>query len=90
MSFAPQKIYEDEFLIVQKGYSQIEVNQIVLEYIRKKGTVTFKEMRQAFTPLIGEDRLRKAIRDLINQGYVIQYKWKYYKYMPKWIRQKNE
>jgi predicted HTH transcriptional regulator len=90
LSSAPQKIYEDEYLIVVKGYNQTEVNQIVLEYIRKKGSVTFREMRQKFTPLIGEDRLRKAIRDLIGQGYVMQYKWKYYKYLPKLLRQKNK
>jgi len=65
-------IYEDDEVVVMKAPHDEELVDLVYKYIRQKGRpVTWRELREAFSGTAGEDRLRKALRKLREQGLVI-------------------
>lgn len=73
MTVELEKLYEDEDVVVMKAPSDQELEKLVLDIIKKKGRpVSWKELREIFSGLAGEDRLRKALANLIEQGLLTE------------------
>ncbi len=66
-------LYEDEEIVVMKAPHDDELVQLVYEFIVEKGRpVTWKELREAFSGIAGEDRLRKALHVLREKGMIVE------------------
>lgn len=66
-------IYEDNDVIVEMGPHDNEIPQLVMDLFKKeKKPLTWQQLREHFSAVIGEDRLRRAIRQLVNEGKLIQ------------------
>ncbi len=66
-------LYEDEELVVMKAPHDDELVELVYKFIRQKGRpVTWKELREAFSGIAGEDRLRKALHRLRADGRIVE------------------
>ncbi len=75
MSVELNVLYEDDEVVVMKAPHDEELVDLVYKYIRQKGRpVTWRELREAFSGTAGEDRLRKALRKLREQGLVVELK----------------
>jgi predicted HTH transcriptional regulator len=85
MSSRLKKLYEDREIMVIKGLTLNEIQQLVLDYAKKRGTVSFYELRKALGSMSGEDRLRRALRGLVQEGKLIKQKRIYYTYAPDFI-----
>ncbi len=73
MSLELKVLYEDEELVVMKAPTDEELVELVYKFIRQKGRpVTWKELREAFSGTAGEDRLRRALARLRQQGLIIE------------------
>jgi len=73
MTVELEKLYEDEDVVVMKAPSDQELEKLVLDIIKKKGRpVSWKELREIFSGLAGEDRLRKALANLIERGLLTE------------------
>jgi len=66
-------LYEDEEIVVMKAPHDDELVELVYQFIVEKGRpVTWKELREAFSGIAGEDRLRKALHVLREEGRIIE------------------
>lgn len=66
-------IYEDEDVIVQTGPHDNELPSLILDYFKQeKRPVTWQRLREHFSAVIGEDRLRRALRQLVLDGRLVQ------------------
>ncbi len=66
-------LYEDEEIVVMKAPHDEELEQLVYEFIaNKRRPVTWKELREAFSGIAGEDRLRKALHKLREKGLIVE------------------
>ena len=66
-------IYEDEEVIVEMGPHDDEIPGLIMELFRKeKRPLTWQKLREHFSASIGEDRLRRALRHLVNSGQLVQ------------------
>ncbi len=66
-------LYEDEEIVVMKAPHDEELVQLVYEFIAsKRRPVTWKELREAFSGIAGEDRLRKALHTLREKGLIVE------------------
>jgi len=66
-------LYEDDEIVVMKAPHDDELVELVYEFIaEKKRPVTWKELREAFSGIAGEDRLRKALHVLREQGRIVE------------------
>ncbi len=66
-------IYEDEDVIVEMGPHDNEIPELVMDLFKKeKKPLTWQQLREYFSAVIGEDRLRRALRQLINEGKLVQ------------------
>ena len=66
-------IYEDNDVIVEMGPHDNEIPELVMDLFKKeKKPLTWQQLREHFSAVIGEDRLRRAIRQLVNEGKLIQ------------------
>lgn len=75
MSVDLKVLYEDEELVVMKAPTDEELVELVYKYIRNKGRpVTWQELREAFSGIAGEDRLRKALNKLRREGLIVDLK----------------
>ncbi len=64
-----EKLYEDEDVVVMKAPGDQELEELVIKIIKEKGRpISWKELREVFSGLAGEDRLRKALANLIERG----------------------
>lgn len=72
MSVGLRVLYEDEELVVMKAPTDEELVELVYRYIRNKGRpVPWQELREAFSGIAGEDRLRKALRKLRQEKRIV-------------------
>jgi len=68
-----KKLYEDEEIEVYKAPTEEELEQLVLDAIREAGRpLSWKELRQIFSGVAGEDRLRKVLIRLIESDRLIE------------------
>ncbi len=66
-------VYEDSEVIVMKAPKDKELEELILKVIRERGRpVSWRELREVFSGLAGEDRLRKALGNLIDQGKLVE------------------
>ncbi len=73
MSVKLDVIYEDNEVIVMKAPHEDELVELVYNLIRQKGRpVTWKELREAFSGIAGEDRLRRALHILRREGKIVE------------------
>jgi len=82
LSFRLKKLYEDRHVRVVKGLTLEEIQRFVLDYLRRRGTASFYEIKEALGPLAGEDRLRRALRLLVLDGRITKHDKIYYSYVP--------
>ena len=81
MSFKLKKLYEDRHVRVVKGLTLEEIQQFVLDYLKRRGTASLYEIKEALGTLAGEDRLRKALRLLVLDGRITKHDKIYYSYV---------
>jgi len=68
-----RKLYEDEDVVVFKAPTDEELEKLVVETIKEKGRpLSWKELRQVFSGIAGEDRLRKVLIKLIERDQLIE------------------
>jgi len=68
-----KKLYEDDEIEVYKAPTEAELEELVLEAIREAGRpLSWKELRQIFSGVAGEDRLRKVLIRLIERDQLIE------------------
>jgi len=73
MSLELSVVYEDSEVVVFKAPHDEELVELVHNYIKRKGRpVTWKELREVFGGIAGEDRLRKALHRLRERGLLIE------------------
>ncbi len=66
-------LYEDDEVIVEMGPHDNEIPDLVMDLFKKeKKPLTWQKLREHFSAVIGEDRLRRALRQLVNEGRLIQ------------------
>ncbi|MEZ0394746.1 MAG: hypothetical protein ABWK00_06895 [Desulfurococcaceae archaeon] len=67
-------VYEDDEVVVALAPRDDELPDMVLEAIKNKGRpVFFEELVSEFSGLAGEDRVRKAVYNLVLKGLVIEF-----------------
>jgi acylphosphatase len=64
-----EKIYEDEEIEVFAAPDDAELEQLLLNILKEK-PMKFKELKEVFSATAGEDRLRRALTKLIDEGLV--------------------
>ncbi|MEM2397250.1 MAG: hypothetical protein QW552_03870, partial [Ignisphaera sp.] len=73
MEFEFKKLYEDEDIEVYKAPSEEELEKLVKETIASaKKPLTWRELREKFSGIAGEDRLRKILVKLIEKDEIIE------------------
>jgi len=66
-------IYEDDELVVEMGPHDDEIPELIMEEFRKeRKPLTWQRLRERFSASIGEDRLRRALRQLVHSGKLVQ------------------
>uniref|UniRef100_A0A7C2ZVB6 Uncharacterized protein n=1 Tax=Ignisphaera aggregans TaxID=334771 RepID=A0A7C2ZVB6_9CREN len=68
-----KKLYEDSDIEVYKAPTEEELENLVKEIIASAGRpLTWKELRERFSGVAGEDRLRKILIRLIERDEIIE------------------
>ena len=68
-----KKLYEDIDVEVFKAPTEEELEQLIKDIVRKAGRpLTWKELREQFAGIAGEDRLRKVLVKLIERDELIE------------------
>ncbi len=68
-----KKLYEDEEVEVYKAPTEEELEQLVIDAIKEAGRpLSWRELRQIFSGIAGEDRLRKVLIKLIERDQLIE------------------
>ena len=76
-------IYKDEEIELLPAPNDQEAKQLILQLFKEKNKpMTFKELREIFNGTIGEDKLRRLLIKLREEGYLILAKSRYY---PTWL-----
>lgn len=66
-------IYEDNDIIVEMGPHDNEIPDLIMDYFKQeRRPLTWQRLREHFSATIGEDRLRRALRNLVNEGRLVQ------------------
>jgi len=66
-------MYEDEDVVVMKAPTDEELEVLVKDVIKRKGKpMTWRELREVFSGIAGEDRLRKVLIKLIEKDEIIE------------------
>ncbi len=69
-----KKIYEDSDVVVLIAPRDEELGDVIVDTIREKGRpMTWEELRDEFSGIAGEDRLRKALNRLVDTGVLIEF-----------------
>lgn len=68
-----KSIYEDDDVIVEVGPHDDEIPELIMDLFKKKQRpLTWQQLREHFSAIIGEDRLRRALRQLVNSERLVQ------------------
>lgn len=66
-------LYEDKDVVVMKAPHDKELEELVVEVIRDSGKpLNWRSLREEFSGIAGEDRLRRALYNLISRGELIE------------------
>ncbi|ABU81210.1 hypothetical protein [Ignicoccus hospitalis] len=64
-----EKIYEDEEIEVFAAPDDSELEKLLLEILKEK-PMKFKELKEVFSATAGEDRLRRSLMKLLEEGRI--------------------
>lgn len=64
-----EKIYEDEEIEVFAAPDDVELEQLLLNILKEK-PMKFKELKEVFSATAGEDRLRRSLMKLLEEGRI--------------------
>ncbi len=64
-----EKIYEDEDIEVFAAPDDAELEQLLLNILKEK-PMKFKELKEVFSATAGEDRLRRSLMKLLEEGRI--------------------
>ena len=64
-----EKIYEDEEIEVFAAPDDAELEKLLLEVLKEK-PMKFKELKEVFSATAGEDRLRRSLMKLLEEGHI--------------------
>ena len=64
-----EKIYEDEEIEVFAAPDDAELEQLLLNILKEK-PMKFKELKEVFSATAGEDRLRRSLMKLLEEGRI--------------------
>jgi len=64
-----EKIYEDEEIEVFAAPDDAELEQLLLNILKEK-PMKFKELKEVFSATAGEDRLRRSLMKLLEDGRI--------------------
>jgi hypothetical protein len=68
-----KEIYEDEEVVVEVGPHDDEIPELIMDLFKKKQRpLTWQQLREHFSAIIGEDRLRRALRQLVSEERLVQ------------------
>jgi len=68
-----KSIYEDEDVVVEVGPHDDEIPELIMDLFKKtKRPMTWQQLREHFSAVIGEDRLRRALRQLVKEERLVQ------------------
>ncbi len=69
-----KKVYEDQDVVVTIAPRDEELGNVIVDTIREKGRpMTWEELREEFSGIAGEDRLRKALNKLVDTGILVEF-----------------
>ncbi|UXD21488.1 hypothetical protein IPA_04780 [Ignicoccus pacificus DSM 13166] len=66
-----EKLYEDDEIVVLAAPDDAELERLILNILKEK-RMKFKELKEAFSATAGEDRLRRALLKLMEEGRVYE------------------
>ena len=76
-------IYVDNEIELMSAPNDKEAKELIIQLFKERNRpMTFKELREIFSGVIGEDKLRKLLIKLREEGYLILAKSRYY---PTWL-----
>jgi hypothetical protein len=66
-------LYEDEDVVVMMAPHDDELQRLVLDLLREKGRpMRWSELRETFSGIAGEDRLRRTLYKLVDKGLLVE------------------
>ncbi len=66
-------LYEDEDVVVMMAPHDDELQKLVVDVLREKGRpMDWQELRETFSGIAGEDRLRRALYKLLDKGLILE------------------
>jgi len=68
-----KKLYEDEQLEVFRSLDDAELPYAIIDAIREAGRpLTLRELKEKFSTIVSDDRLREALKKLIEEDKIIE------------------
>jgi len=68
-----RKVYEDEEIEVYRSLDDAELPHAIIDIIREAGRpLTWRELRSRFSTVVSDDRLREALKKLIEEDKVVE------------------
>lgn len=65
-----QKIYMDEEIVVAIAPDDTSLERLILDIVKERGRITFKELRSMFSGISSEDKIKRAISKLASRNRV--------------------
>jgi len=66
-------LYEDDDVVVMMAPHDDELQRLVVDLLREKGRpMRWSELRETFSGIAGEDRLRRTLYRLVDKGVVVE------------------
>ncbi|MCD6488591.1 MAG: hypothetical protein J7K21_05135 [Desulfurococcales archaeon] len=74
MARSRRVVYEDSEIVVLVAPRDEELGDVIIDTIREKGRpMTWDELREEFSGIAGEDRLRRALNKLVDMGILVEF-----------------
>jgi len=68
-----RKVYEDGEIEIYRSLDDEELAEEIIEVIRQAGRpLTWRELKRRFSTIAGEDRLKRVLRKLIEEGRIVE------------------
>jgi len=68
-----RKLYEDEEIEIYTTFDGAELEKAIIDVIREANRpLRWKELREVFSGIVGEDRLRKVLIKLIEEDKIVE------------------
>ncbi|MFN4046143.1 MAG: ArsR family transcriptional regulator [Acidilobaceae archaeon] len=64
------KIYEDDDITVAIAPNEHELETIILNIVRERGSIDFKELKCSFSGIVSEDKLKRTLSRLAQNNKI--------------------